>query len=234
MKIVWCIARREWRSFFGTPTGYIVLAAFLLITGWFFANPLFIKGQANLQDLFNVIPIIFIVFIPAISMNLLARERQTSTFELIATLPVSEWQIIGGKFLACLGIIAIALAFTLVHYLTLLALTPGVDYGPVAGGYLGLLFLGAFYGAVCLLVGAMSKNQVIAFLLGFFVCMAFYLVDKILFFLPWWASGFFQYLSSDYHYSSMGRGVLDTRDIIYFVSFSFFFLLLARNAIRVR
>lgn len=225
------VAAKEFKGYFTSPAAYILMTIFLIITGWFFANPLFLINQADLRSMFSVIPWIFIVLIPATTMGLLAKERETGTIELLATFPMAKHQIILGKFWAALGLLAVALLFTAIHFFTIIFLGSNIDFGAIACGYLGLFLLAALYSAIGIFASSLTKNQIVAFIISFFIILILYLMQFALFFIPDWLAGLMQYLSVEYHFSNLAKGVVDTRNLIYFVSGIILFLKMATTAL---
>lgn len=228
------ICKKETEAYFGSPAAYIFLIVFLLFSGWFFASPLFLANTADLRTLFNMVPILFLFFVPVITMGLLARERSAGTIELLTTFPLTEQQIIMGKFWAALKLIAVGLAFTLIHLFTIMILGTNVDYGSIFCGYIGLIMVGAVYASIGIFASALSHNQIVAFIIAFAVIFVLYMLQYSLFFIPAAFAGFFQYISIGYHYSNMSRGVIDTRNVIYFLSLIIIFLKLAISVLESR
>jgi ABC-2 type transport system permease protein len=214
------IFRREFRHYFVTPIAYIVIAIFLVLTGWFFFSTFFLYSQAELRNFFSLLPIIFAFIIPTITMRLFSEEYNVGSYEILVTMPVTDRDIILGKFFAALCFIAVMLLPTL-SYAISISFLGDLDWGPVIGGYVGALLLGAAFCAVGLFASALTKNQIIAFIIGMIICFALTMVDKLLFFLPEAMLGFFQFIGADYHFENVARGILDTRDILYFVSVVF-------------
>ncbi|EPX62767.1 gliding motility protein GldF [Cystobacter fuscus DSM 2262] len=215
------VARREFRSFFNSPVAYIVLGGFLLTAGWLYFSTLFVAGQASLRGFFGVAPVLFVVFAPAVTMRLIAEERKSGTLELLLTMPLNDWQVVTGKFLAALGMVGVGLLLTLPYPLSVAALTaPGAsfDWGPVVMGYVGLLLLASSFLAIGLWASALSRNQIVGFIIGLVLCFAFYFVDKFAVVLPQTLSAVLQYLSVDYHFDNIARGVLDSRDVLFYVT----------------
>ncbi len=211
------IFKREFRAYIASPIAYIVISVFLLITGWFFFTPFFLQNQANLRNFFNLLPMVFSFVVPAVTMRLFSEEFSVGSYETLMTLPVTFTQIIVGKFLAACAFIAIMLVPTLLYPLTVSVL--GVlDWGPVIGGYLGALLLGGAFSAVGLFASSLTRNQIIAFIVGMAICFSLTLVNQMLFFLPKSMLGFFEYLGADFHFQNIAKGVIDTRDILYFIS----------------
>ncbi|MCK5051630.1 MAG: ABC transporter permease subunit [Candidatus Cloacimonetes bacterium] len=234
MNLAITITKKEIKSYFNSPAAYIVLVIFLLLSGWFFASPLFINNQANLRTLFSIIPLLYLFFIPAITMGLLSREKNTGTMELLATLPIKDSQIIMGKFWASVLLIGVGLLLTLVHFITIVLLGTNVDFGAIFCGYIGLLFLGAVYSAIGIFASSITSNQIVSLIISFFIIFFFFVIKFFLFFIPDFMVGIFQFLSIDYHFSNITRGVIDTRNIIYFVSLIVLFLKLAQTSLENR
>ncbi len=225
--------KKELRSLFDSPVAYIVITIFLLICGWFFFSDLFLVNQASLRNLFNIIPFIFMFFVPAVTMRLISEEKRSGTIEVLLTLPVRDYEIVLGKFLAGLILIAVAVMLTLTYTLTLSGLGD-LDSGSVVAGYFGLIFLGATYPSIGVFTSSLTQNQIVAFITSFVIIFALYMLDKVLIFLPNFLVSFFEYLSADYHFSNISRGVIDSRDVVYYLSVIFFFLFLAVRALESR
>jgi len=227
MKKIWIITKRELRSFFDSLMAYVIILLFLGFSGfftWLFGTDVFLLNQASLQSFFGIAYWTLFFFIPAITMGLLADERKSGTIELLVTKPVSDWQIIAGKFLAALLLIAITLGLTLPYYITVSSIGK-IDHGAVWMGYLGLLFMSACYISIGLFASSITGNQIIAFLVALFVGIFF----QLLFGLigsgsVGWFAGILSFLSLSTHFESMARGVIDSKDVIYFLSIIFFAL----------
>ena len=234
---VWVIARRELASFFDSLIAYILLVLFLGFSGfftWVYGSDIFLVGQATLQSFFNVAYWTLFFFIPAITMRLLAEERKTGTLELLLTKAVSDRQVVAGKFLAALLLIAIALLFTLPYPVTL-GFLGRPDFGQIFCGYAGLLLLSAAYIGIGLFASSVTSNQIVAFLAALFISLFFHLIFGML------SSQFsgitgqvFDYLSLTGHFESMARGVIDTVDLIYIVTIALAGLLLAEYSLSKR
>jgi ABC-2 type transport system permease protein len=221
MKKIWIIAKRELRSFFDSLMAYVMILLFLGFSGfftWIFGSDVFMVNQASLQSFFGIAFWSLFFFIPAVTMGLLSEERKTGTIELLVTRPVSDWQIIWGKFLAALLLICIALALTIPYYITV-ANIGKIDHGAVWMGYLGLLFMSACYISIGLFASSITGNQIVAFLFALFIGIFFHLIFNLLGSnsIGWYA-GILNYLSLSSHFESMARGVIDSKDVIYFVS----------------
>lgn len=228
------ILKKDLTDFFNSLVAYITIGSFLLVSGlflWVFPESSILEyGYAGLESLFNIAPYIFMFLIPAITMRSLAEEKKEGTFELLATRPLTDWQIVLGKYFAALLIVLLALLPTLIYYISVyqLGVTKGnIDSGAVIGSYIGLLLLGGCFTAIGIFSSSVSKNQIIAFTIAVFLCFITF-------------SGFDSFsqllslqtfetiltgLGINQHYQSVSRGVLDSRDLIYFVSFIALFLL---------
>ncbi len=225
MREVWILTRRELRAFFDSPSAYIVLSVFLLITGWFFGSSLFVENVASLQSVFDLAPVLFMFFVPALTMGTFAEERRAGTIELLLTLPVRDGQVIAAKLLAVLLMLLVALGLTGFYGLTI-ALLGDPDNGATLGGYIGLGLLGLACSALGLLASSLTRNQIVAFILGFAMIFGLYLMDKVTIFAPGWLAPVLEYLSIDFHYRNLMRGVIDSRDVLYYLSLTTFAALL--------
>jgi ABC-2 type transport system permease protein len=231
------IAGKEFRSYFQSPIAYIFITAFLVLTHFFFFRGFFVMNQATMREFFSLIPIVFLFFVPALTMRLWAEERKLGTTELLLTFPVEDWEAVLGKFVAAVGFLAVALACTLPLALTVILLGRP-DGGALFCGYLGSLLLGATYMALGLWVSSLTSNQIVAFILALFGCFALFIIGEpiVLSAIPQ-ALGlraFCAYLSVGYHFDSLGRGVVDLRDILYYISIITFFLFLNVRSIESR
>jgi len=233
MRNVLPIFRREMFAYFYSPVAYIVISVFLILTGWFFTSEMFLSSESSLRSVFGIIPFIFIFFIPAITMRLLSEERKSGTIELLVTMPISDIEIVLGKYFAGLGFLVVALLFTLPYALTILILGEP-DTGMLFTGYIGLVLMGASYVAIGIFASTVSKNQVVAFIISFAIIFVLWLINKFLMFVPPPLVPLLQYLSIDYHYENIGRGVIDSRDIAYYLSLIIFMLSLAKLSLESR
>jgi len=220
MRQVIHILNRELKDYFISPIAYIVISVFLLITGWLFFSSFFIFNQANLRNLFNLLPLTFSFVIPAITMRLFSEEINTGSYEILITLPVTFQQIILGKFLASVLCVTAMLIPTL-SYPIFISFFGKLDWGPVIGGYAGAIFLGAAYSAVGLFASVLTRNQIISFIIGTLICVSLTLIDKMLFFIPQTMLGIIGYLGADFHFKNISKGIIDTRDLLYFLSIIF-------------
>lgn len=223
---------REIKSFFGSPIGYLVIAIFLLLNGlflWVFDGDFNIlnSGFADLTPFFTLAPWILIFLIPAVTMRSFSDEKKQGTIELLFTKPLSIWEIVNGKFFGAFLLILIAILPTLIYVAVISSFgSPegNIDMGSTMGSYFGLLFLIAGYTSVGIFTSTLSDNQIVAFIIAVFVCFLFYFGFDGLASFAGGLGDFVKALGMDYHYRSMSRGVLDTRDIIYFVSITVLFL----------
>jgi len=220
MQQVLHITTKEFKDYFVSPIAYIVISLFLVVTGWLFFSAFFLFDQASLRNFFNLLPPVFSFVIPAITMRLFAEELNIGTYETLLTLPVRFRDIIIGKFLAAVGFIGIMLLPTLAYALCI-ASVGKLDWGPVIGGYIGAMLLGAAYTAVGLFASSLTRNQIIAFIVAVAICFALTLVDRMLFFVPQSAVSVFAYLGTGTHFQNVAKGVIDSRDLIYFLSLIF-------------
>src|SRR6478609_499809 len=227
------ILLREIKSFFGSPMGYLVIAIFLLLNGlflWVFEGDYNIlnSGFADLGPFFTLSPWILIFLIPAVTMRSFSEEKKQGTLELLLTKPLSVWQIVSGKFLGSVLLIVIAIipTFIYVYVISSLGMPAGnIDMGSTMGSYFGLLFLIAGYTAIGIFTSALSDNQIVAFILSVFLCFIFYFGFEGLSHYFKTLEHFVASFGMDSHFKSMGRGVIDTRDILYFASIAYLFLL---------
>jgi len=221
------IFKKEFKTYFISPIAYIVISIFLLIIGWLFFSTFFLNRQANMTRFFSMLPITFSFVIPAITMRLFSEEINVGTYEILLTLPVTFRDIVVGKFLASVAFVGVMLAPTLVYAISI-SFLGNLDWGPVIGGYLGAMLLGAGFCAIGLLASSITRNQVVAFIVGMAVCFSLTLLtDFMLYFLPDTFVDFFQHLSANFHFQNIAKGVIDSRDILYFVSLSFIALYVA-------
>jgi ABC-2 type transport system permease protein len=237
------IFRKELTAFFSSLIGYIAIAVFLILVGlimWIFPNNAFDFGYANLDILFDNAPLVFMLLIPAVTMRLFSEEKKAGTLEIVATRPVTELQIILGKYFAALVLVIIALLPTLLYYYTIYQLaTPvgNVDAGAIRGSYIGLWLLSATFISIGVFASALTDNQIVAFILAAFLCFVFYLAFNALSGLELFGgkiNDIIQSIGIQYHYESISRGVVDSRDVIYFLSLIVIFILCTKTALESR
>jgi ABC-2 type transport system permease protein len=211
------LAKKELYSYFYSPIAYVVMVIYLAFAGWFFFSRFFLYSQLELRTYFELAPLLLMFLAPAITMRLLAEEINSGSYEMLMTLPLTEYQMLLGKFLAALAFLGLTLGVTLSYPLTLATLGR-LDWGPVIGGYFGLLILGSAYLALGLFTSALTRNQIVAFILGFALCFALFLSDKVLMLVPGPLVGLFEYLGVEYHFQSFARGLIDSKDLVYFAT----------------
>lgn len=211
------IARKELRSYFFSPVAYIVIVIFLIVTGWFFFSPFFLLGRADLRGFFSLLPIILVFFVPAITMRTYSEEFGTGSYEILYTLPVTTLDILVGKYVASLIFILLMIVPTF-SYPLWISSVGDLDWGPVFGGYIGVILLTGGYCAVGLFTSSLTKNQIVAFISATTICFFLYFIDKVLFLVPSFMAGFLQFLSADFHFRNVSKGVIDSRDVVYFFS----------------
>ena len=228
------IYTRELKSFFTSPMGYIFLVIFAVINGYFFTNTFFLFNQSDMRALFGIVPLVFLFFVPAVTMGLIAKEKNAGTMEVISTLPLRDTEFVIGKYLAGLTLILVGLGFTLVHLLTLASVGTNIDFGAAICGYLGLVLMGAFYASIGIFSSAITENQVVSFIIGIAIVITFFLMDKLLIFVTPSMAGIIQYISVEFHFSNISRGVVDTRNLIYFGSMIWLFLTLTVRVLEMR
>jgi ABC-2 type transport system permease protein len=238
------IARRELTTYFNTPVAYVVVPIFLIMTGGWLFGTIFLQNEASLRAFFTPFwgsmtpnffsaPFALAIFAPLVTMRLLAEEQQSGTLEVLMTLPVSDWDVVLGKFLAALGLLAVVLLLTLAFPITIRALGP-LDVGPVVGGYLGLMLLGSFFMSVGLMASSFTRNQIVAALISLAICLFIYFIGQFVPLLPQPLIPFFEYVSVSYHFDSIARGVLDTRVVIFYVSLTAVCLVITQTTLASR
>jgi len=234
---MWPICKKELRQFFSSLTGYIAIIVFLLVNGlvlFVLRDNILEFGYASLDEFFSFAPWVLMFLISAITMRSFSDEFRGGTFEILGTRPLSYLQIVGGKFLGSFIVASIALIPTLVYYFTInqLAATTGIDSGAAIGSYLGLLLLTAVFTAIGVCVSSFTTNSVVAFIISLIACVLFYYGFSALSELPVFENGadyYVEMLGINFHYQSISRGVIDTRDVIYFLSLVVFFLLVTKQ-----
>lgn len=241
---MYALFKKEISNFLGSLIGIMVVVVFLLITGlflWVFQSDFNVMtfGYANLDSLFILAPWVFLFLVPAVTMRSFAEERRTGTIEMLLTKPLSDWQIVTGKYFAGVVLVIIALLPTLIYYISIyqLSLPVGnVDNGGFWGSYIGLFFLSATFVSIGLFCSSVTNNQILAFILSVFLCGFLYLGFDLIYSMALFGKVdlFIQQLGMANHYSSMSRGVIDTRDLIYFLSVIVLFLSLTKLTLSIR
>ena len=219
------IMKRELKSYFSGPIGYIVTGLFLIISGFIFFSTFFLQNRAELRSFFALLPVLLSFFVPALTMRVFAEEKRVGSIETLMTLPVTETNVVAGKFLAAFIETLVMIAPTL-FYVVAAEIFGEPDYGPIVGGYLGAIFLCACFVAIGLFASSLTKNQIIAFFIALAICIVFTLISAFLIFMPASVVAFFDFFSASSHFESISRGIIDTRDLIYFISLTALFLVL--------
>lgn len=232
MNNIFYIAQKEVKSYFASPAAYIIIILFLSLTGWFFTNTLFLDGgQAELRSNFNLIPFLLLFFVPALTMKMVAEEKKSGTIELLTTLPLKDSDIILGKFTGSLLILLFAVILTFPNILTI-GILGKPDWGVLFCGYSGLFLMGAAFTAIGIYTSSITDNQIVAFIISFFVLFILVILNELLIFLPF--QSLFEYLGVNIHYENMLKGVIDTKDLIYFLSIIIIFLTAASKSFESR
>ena len=230
------IARRQFASYFNGPAAYIVIALVLILTGFMFfyiPGAFFLTGRASLRTLFQMMPFTLMFACPALTMGLLAEEKRNGTLELLITLPVREWEVIVGKYLAAVGLLAVTFALTLPYPIVVNTLG-NLDWGQVWTGYFGLLLEGSALLAIGMMASSFTDNQLIAFFVAGIFAFMFVVVGYATPFFPSGLASVVEQMSFSFHFESMARGVLDTKDLVFFSSMIFFPLAIAFRALESR
>lgn len=227
------IAGRQFRSYFNGAIAYIVVCFLLLVVGFFFWETFFLFGRATARELFRWFSLFNYLALPALTMGLLAEEKRTGTIELLITMPVSDAQVILGKFVGVLGLYAIVLLLTLPYPISVASLG-NLDWGPVVAGYVSLLLQGGAIMALGLMASSLTDNQLVALFVTWAFTLVFFLIDKFLPLMPAELATFFEFLSMDFHLDSMRRGVIAMRDVLYFVTVTTLSLMVAFRALESR
>lgn len=241
---MYTLLKKEISGFFSSITGYIVIIVFLIINSlfmWVFpgSNNVLEGGYATLDSLFTIAPWVFLFLAPAVTMRMFADEKKSGTIELLFTRPLSDFQIIFSKYLAALLLVLFSLLPTLIYYYSVYQLgnpVGNIDTGGTWGSYIGLFFLGAIYVAIGILSSSFSDNQIVSFIIGMLLCFVFYIGFDYISEIPFFKSfdSLIINIGINEHYKSMSRGVIDSRDMIYFVSVIAFFLLVTKTVLQSR
>ena len=212
--------KRELGFYFTSPIAYIVIVLFLIATGWSFFSVFFLHGRADLRDFFSLLPLILTFVIPAVTMRLFSEEFSGGSYEILLTFPVTTLDILMGKYLAATAF-AVAMLVPTLSYPLFVDSLGELDWGPVLGGYLGTVFLVGQLCAVGLFASSLTKNQIVAFIVGIAICVVLTQVDQVLFLFPPFLADVFQFIGTHAHFGTIGKGIIDTRDLLYFISMSF-------------
>jgi len=221
------IFKKEFKSFFISPIAYIFITVYLVITSFLYFQSFFLINQADMRSYFSLLPWVFLFFIPAITMRSWAEEKKAKTLELLLTWPISDVQVVLGKFLAALSFFSIAILLSLSIPITIMILG-SPDMGPIIGGYIGAILMGAAYLAIGLWISSYTENQIVAFIIGVVVTFLFFIIGNpfVTMAVPSWLVPVMSYIGLGNHFESIQRGVIDSRDILYYLSIIGFFLFL--------
>jgi ABC-2 type transport system permease protein len=220
------LIKKELRHLFYSPVAYVVSGIFLLITGWFFTNALFLIGEAELRGMMDVMPLLLMFFMPAITMRSVAEEKKVDTLQLLLTMPVREWEVVLSKYIAAVVLYICILAVSLVYVIVISALGEP-DSGVVFAQYVGLLLLGSTYIAIGLFGSTLTASQVVAFIVGFAIVFVFFIASRLQMVLPLWLQAVVERFSMVSRFEHLLRGVIGLDDILYFVTANLFFLMLS-------
>ena len=208
MRQIAVLAKKEFKAYFDSPVAYVVITLFLLIAGWQFSTGMFLSNTPDLRGLFGIIRFILLFFIPAVSMRLLSEEKR-------------------------LGTIVVTLVLTMIHFISITFLGEP-DVGATIAGYIGLFFVVGVYLSIGIFTSALTQNQIVSFILSFVIIFFFFIVDKVIFLFPGFIANILEFLSIDYHFNNIARGVLDSRDVFYYLSLIFIFLFLTVQTLESR
>jgi len=217
------LCRKEWRVVLDTPLAYVIAIAFLSVCGFFFESNLFLMGQADMRAWFSILSLVLMFFIPAMAMRMLADERRSGTFELLATMPITTISIVLGKYMALWTQIIALLGLTLLYPLTLSWLG-NLDVGQLVASYLAAILLASSYAAVCLYASALTRYEVVAYILAFVMLLLLFLLAKAMPTFSPNVQNWFMVLSPLAHYQSMLRGLVRGSDVMFFLAMSGFFI----------
>lgn len=235
IKTIYILFKKELMSYFNSPIAYIFIGVFLVVGNWLFFSAFFLSGQASVRGYFALLPWMFLFLAPALTMRLWAEEKKSGTIEFLLTLPITDWQVVLAKFFGSLAFLFITLLLSVTLPITV-SFLGNIDIGPVIGGYIGALLLGGSYLALGLFISSLTKNQIIAFVLGLVVSFAAFIIgaDFVLAGAPAFAVPTMKFLGLGSHFYNVAKGVIDTKDIIYYFSFIFLFLWLNAGIIEGR
>jgi ABC-2 type transport system permease protein len=241
MRRVTPVFAREFSGYFNTPLGFIFVDVFLLLTGFFFFElfKFFTNEQASMRNLFMLLPWVYLFFVPAISMRLIAEEKKVGTVEVLMTLPLRDWEVVLAKYLAAFIFLTVALLLTFPLVIVVArAAAPGVhlDYGPIWGGYLAAILMGGAFLAVGIFFSSLTDNQIVAFILSIVTMAVFLLIGlpDVVEYFPSWLQRFALNISLVSHFYSVGRGVIDSRDMLYYISIIFLFVYFTIRSVETR
>lgn len=234
MRNVLFIAGKELRSYFVSPVAYVIVAFWLIATGFFFWRSVDITNEASLRNVFSVVTILLLLITPALTMRLLAEESRTGTLELLLTAPVRDWSVVLGKFLGALGLYVTMIGLTLLYPILLMMLGGNPDWGPIWSGYLGLILMGMAFLAVGLFASALTSNQMVSAVIAFVILLILFVIGQITGGVSAALSDFLTKFSMTDRFDPFMRGIVDLKDIIFFLTFTAVFLFLTVQVVEGR
>ncbi|HWA07256.1 MAG TPA: ABC transporter permease subunit [Ignavibacteria bacterium] len=230
------IYTKELKSYFNSPIAYIVMIVFMAISGFLFTMSFFQINIASMREFFGsffIQLVLFVVFIPAITMRSFSEEKKQGTLELLLTKPITDIELILGKYLSALTLIVITLSPTILYFIIIKMIGP-ISFWPFLTSLLGYILMSAFFIGIGVFVSSLTENQIIAFIVSVLICLFFFLFGKLLIVFPTSVVSFFEYLTTDYHLSNISRGVIDSRVLIYYFSMIFFTIFLTKVSLESR
>lgn len=219
------LVRKELRHYFNSPIAYVILIIYLAISGYFFAANLFVQDILSMRAYLQTTQLILLFIIPPFAMRLIAEEKKQGTLELMLTMPISDLEVVIGKFIGAVAFYAVMVGLTLV-YPIVLATLGSLDWGPVIGGYAGVFLMGTALVAAGLFASSLTSNQVVALLIGFAFAFALFMMGKVVDYVPSFAAGLVAFLGFDSHFANISKGIIDSRDLLYYFSLCFLMLYL--------
>jgi ABC-2 type transport system permease protein len=233
MQNILAIAKREFASYFNSPIAYLVGSIYIILSGALFFNGLFLQGQAEMRGFFDQAPLLLFIIVPFLTMRLLAEERSQGTLELLLSMPVTDWQVVLGKYVASLGLLAVLTLLTAPFAISVASIGP-IDKGAVLCGYLGMYLMAAAYAAIGLMTSAFTRNQIVAALIALFIGFSLFILTALMQILPPSFAGIINAVAIQTRFQSIARGVIDLRDLLYFLTISGGCLLIAQSALESR
>ena len=233
MRSVWVLAGREFRSYFAVPAAYAVLIVFLAVTGYLFTLSLFMTREASMQYVFRSMGMVLVFLIPALTMRLLAEEQRSGTLDLLLSYPLRSWELILGKYLGSLVFYALMLLLTM-YYPLILALVGRPDPVPIMVGYLGVFILGGAILAVGLWTSSLTKSQIVAYVASFGILVPVWMLDKVGSYAGPGLVDYFNWLAMSWHFDDFTRGILDSRHVVYYLTWVLLFLALSTLSLNIR
>ncbi len=230
------IYTKELKSYFNSPIAYIVMIVFMVISGFLFSMSFFQINIASMREFFGsffIQLVLFVVFIPAITMRSFSEEKKQGTLELLLTKPITDIELILGKYLSALTLVIITLSPTVLYFIVIKMLGP-IPFWPFMTSLLGYILMSAFFLGIGVFVSSLTENQIISFIVSVLICLFFFLLGKLLVVFPVSVVSVFEYLTTDYHLTNISRGVIDSRVLIYYFSMIFFTLFLTKVSLESR